>query len=123
MSTGELARKVPDILLTHPSETQYDCLKQLFGMWDRVLNKGHCERIRDRSATTLLALVEKYILPGTIIYSDNFKAYELLSNMGYVHKVVMHRKRFVDPSTGVHTNNIESMWSRVRYHLRPHYGS
>ncbi|KAK4470758.1 hypothetical protein MN116_005645 [Schistosoma mekongi] len=92
-------------------------------MRNRALNKGHCERIRDKLATTLLELVEKHILSRTIIYSDNCKAYEPLSNMGYVHKVVVHKKHFVDPSTGVHTNNIESIWRRVRYHLRPYYGS
>ncbi|KAK4470618.1 hypothetical protein MN116_006155 [Schistosoma mekongi] len=43
----------------------------LFGIWDKPLNKRHCERIRDRSTAALLALAEKYILLGTIKYSND----------------------------------------------------
>ena len=32
----------------------------------------------------------------------------------FVHKTVNHSKHFVDPVTGVHTQNIEAYWSSVK---------
>jgi len=30
------------------------------------------------------------------------------------HKTVDHSKNFKDPITGAHTNNIESLWSKIK---------
>ena len=50
----------------------------------------------------------------SIIYSDGWKAYSGLQNLGYTHCVVNHSRHFVDPATGAHTNTIESTWSGVK---------
>ena len=34
------------------------------------------------------------------------------------HSTVNHSLHFVDPQTGVHTQNIESYWNRVKYKIK-----
>lgn len=67
---------------------------------------------RDRE--TLLAIIKDNIRPGTTIISDCWKAYDTLSDEGYIHLTVNHSINFVDPDTGAHTNTIESTWRHVK---------
>ena len=66
------------------------------------------ELVQDRSAATLLPIIQKYCLQGSIIYSDKWKAYQSLASLGYVHRTVNHSKEFTGPD-GTTTNNIVSM--------------
>ena len=70
------------------------------------------EPVEDRTADTLLAIIQKWILPGSIIWSDCWKAYGKIPNLpeGYKHGTVNHSTNFVNPETGVCTNHIESDW-------------
>jgi len=70
-----------------------------------------------RDENTLLALLQRHVKPGTIIYSDMWKAYNNLEHHGYFHGVVNHSKNFKDPYTGVHTNTIESNWRPLKYRI------
>lgn len=63
------------------------------------------------------------MLPGSTVHTDDWRAYRCLDRLGYVHEVVIHKRHFVDPTTGVHTNNIGAMWSRLKEFLRPYHGS
>ncbi|CAF4928587.1 unnamed protein product, partial [Rotaria sp. Silwood1] len=80
---------------------------------------------------TLLPIIQNYILPGnvcnfelfptivflsgTTIHSDQWRAYNDLQNdPNYQHLTVNHSLNFVDPDTGVHTQNIENTWMRVK---------
>ena len=42
----------------------------IFGGYDRETKKGFLVPVPDRSASTLLSVIRQYILPGSIIYSD-----------------------------------------------------
>ena len=77
-----------------------------------------CNRKKD----TLLALIKKWILPGSIIHSDCWKAYSCLSKFGYTHVTVNHSKEFVNAETGACTNSIESDWRHAKLHM-PKYGA
>lgn len=65
-------------------------------------------------ADKLTPLVEKFMAPGSIIHSDCWKAYDSLNKTKYTHYTVNHSKNFVDPDTGVHTQNIERLWRDIR---------
>ena len=91
----------------------------LFGGIERVTKKKFIVPLigkqRDRSAATLFPIIRKYILPGSTIVSDGWKAYELLGNEGFTHWVVNHSKHFVYPSDArVHTQNIERLWRDLK---------
>ena len=78
------------------------------------------EMVSRRDANTLLPIIQAHVLPGTTIHSDEWAAYRRVQNLGNViaHGTVNHSLHFVDPSTGVHTQNIESYWSRVKHRIK-----
>ena len=65
----------------------------IFGGYERESKKGFLIPVPDRTASTLLAVIREYILPGTIIYSDQWAAYSGiagLEGMNYTHHTVCH---------------------------------
>ena len=81
------------------------------------------ERCEDRKEETLIPIIKKWVLPGTIIVTDYFKSYNTLRDHGYFHATVNHSKNFVNPSDGAHTQRIEGMWHWVRVHALPRSGT
>eukprot|EP00116_Pleurobrachia_bachei_P008235 sb/3468497/ len=67
-----------------------------------------------RSTAVLLPIIQKWVLPGTTIYTDGWKAYLALSANGFAHSSVNHTLYFKDPVTGVHTNRCEGLWKHIR---------
>lgn len=93
----------------------------LFGGIERRSKKIFVLPIPSRKTEVLLPLIKKYVLPGSIIYSDCWKAYHQIDKKIYQHGVVNHSINFVDPDTGVHTQNIERLWRDIRGTV-PRYG-
>ena len=88
-----------------------------------VLNEelGECflVEVQQRDAATLLPIISTYIRPGSIVYSDEWRAYsQLATTTGCQHNTVNHSLHFVDPATGAHTQNVESMWASWKRMLR-----
>ena len=81
---------------------------------------GYMEIVSRRDASTLLPIIQAHVLPGTIIYSDEWAAYNQVQNLPNVtsHSSVNHSLHFVDAATGVHTQHIESYWSRVKHKFK-----
>ena len=77
--------------------------------------------VEDRSADTLIPLIQKHIRPGTIIFSDLWKGYSRLSEVGYSHYTVNHNKELEDAKTGAHINHIETTWHQLKL-LKKHSG-
>ena len=86
----------------------------VFGAYEPHTKRGLLVPVDKRDAQTLLPIIAEHILPGSVIWSDMWKAYNQLSSAGYHHDTVNHSRNFVDPNTGVHTNLVESMWSRAK---------
>jgi len=84
----------------------------VFGM---VQRKGRVAAMVTRSAKSaeLLPLVQTRVLPGSMIYSDEYRVYDALGTMGYTHHRIRHSER-VYVSGDVHTNTIEGFWSLVK---------
>ena len=68
-----------------------------------------------RNSTTLLPLIEKYIKPGSIIYSDAWPAYKNISSLGlhYKHFVINQSENFAS-SEEIHTQTIERFWRDLK---------
>ncbi|KAL5248209.1 hypothetical protein ACHWQZ_G017402 [Mnemiopsis leidyi] len=88
----------------------------VLGAVDR--NTGHCFLLpcpnNKRDALTLLPLIQRWILPGSVVYTDEWAAYNGLTAATYTHHSVNHSIQFVDPDTGVHTNTQEGLWAHVK---------
>lgn len=94
----------------------------VFGAVERISRRIFVIPIKDRSAATLIAIIQKHIAPGTIIHSDCWKGYSSLNELNYTHRTVNHSQNFVNPVTGVHTQNIERLWRDMRGAL-PRFGT
>ena len=71
--------------------------------------------LKRRDKDTLLPIIRAYILPGTRMTSDKWKAYDCLQDKGYQHLTVNHSLNFVDPYTGAHTQGtIRDFISRTK---------
>jgi hypothetical protein len=90
----------------------------VFGMYDLSIRKGYLVHVSDRSANTLIPIIQRWIIPGTTIHSDEWAAYNTLAQVGYDHHVVNHSRNFVDPTTGATTNHVEAFWSRIKRRLK-----
>lgn len=83
--------------------------------------------LKSETSKEVIEAVKKYVEPGTVIHTDDSKAYSALNSLGYIHKAVRHS---VEYSTvdGVNNNQAEAFFSRLRraeygvYHgMRPRY--
>ncbi|KAI6661847.1 hypothetical protein LOD99_9799 [Oopsacas minuta] len=72
----------------------------------------------DRSASTLIPLVNEFIRPGSIIMSDKWVSYNQIHPGTFPHYTVNHSENFVDPTTGAHTQTIESAWGHFKKRSR-----
>lgn len=79
--------------------------------------------VTSRDKDLIKTVLVDHVLPGTIIYTDGWKAYDgAISelnkdlNMNYEHHVVNHSETFVAPD-GTCTNGIEGNWNGVKYNL------
>ena len=72
--------------------------------------------VQSRDAATLLPIIQRHVRPGSIVWSDEWAAYRRVQQLPSVaqHSTINHSIQFVDPTTGVHTQNIESYWNRVK---------
>ena len=90
----------------------------VFGGIQRGTTKSFMVVVPDRTAATLLPIIQQYIHPGTLIISDEWRAYCQIPSLGYTHQTVNHSVNFVDPATGAHTNSVEGYSSCVKRQLR-----
>ncbi|XP_036339366.1 uncharacterized protein LOC118748792 [Rhagoletis pomonella] len=86
----------------------------VFGGVERETNRCFLVPVEKRDKETLLKIIKDWILPGTIVVSDFWKAYDCLSEEGYIHFRVNHSIDFKDPDTEQHTNTIEGLWRHVK---------
>lgn len=73
--------------------------------------------VPDRLSDTLMSFVEERVLPSTVVYTDELRAYNPLPASGYEHRRVHHAAK-VWVRGDAHTNSIEGFWSLVKNGLR-----
>lgn len=91
--------------------------KWVFGAFERCSKNLFIVYIPDRKSTTLIEIIKKWIVPGSIIISDSWPSYHSLNKIGYEHLKVNHRVEFVDykdPRFLVHTQHIERRWQEMK---------
>ena len=84
------------------------------------------ENVRQKTIEPIIRIT---IAPGTLIYTDEYDIYGMLTEMENQHKTLFHSKgEFAQDEGGdgffeVHVNTIEGFWSLLRSLLRTHRGS
>jgi hypothetical protein len=105
--------------------TWEDNEKWVFGLTQRNSLDCILEQVpSNRSRKTLIPIINKHCLPGTLFCSDGWRAYNCLAEHldieDVLHYSVNHSKNYVDPDTGAHTQTIEGLWSHVKDYLPSH---
>ena len=103
---------------THPSRSHK---QPVFGLAQR---KGKVTAFVAPQATskTVMGHIESRVLPGSIVYTDEWQAYWNVSKRGYDHRRIYHAEK-VYVSGDIHTNTIEGFWSLVKNGIRGVYHS
>ena len=87
----------------------------IFGGCERKSKKCFIVIMPDRKSPTLINVIKKHILPGSIIISDGWKAYDKVVEYGSQHFAVNHSANYVCPENPmVHTQNIERLWQSFK---------
>lgn len=67
----------------------------IFGGIERKENgRAFAKVVENRTKETLVKAIQTNILPGTIIFSDEWAAYNDLASLGYTHHKICHKKQF-----------------------------
>ena len=108
--------------LYHLSEAE---LCRLFSQARKDRPKRTCFFVVEkRDSDTLTKIVQKFVIPGSIVYTDEWAGYNSLSSLGYQHKTICHVRRYsmfeFDGNTvsRITTNHIERMWVELRKTVR-----
>ena len=76
--------------------------------------------IPDASGRSLLPEVERHVVPGAQVYTDEWRPYERLTGMGYPHRTVRHGHREYVRGT-VHTSTVEGFFGNVKNGIAGNY--
>lgn len=91
----------------------------VFGGIDRETKNCFITRVKKRDRQTLVNIIKKFILPGTKIITDGWKAYNKLEEEGYIHECVNHSVEFVNSEDrSVHTQNVERLWKSLKQTMK-----
>jgi transposase-like protein len=76
--------------------------------------------VEDRTRNTLLNIIQRHVLPGSVIHTDMFRSYiGIESELGFIHRTVNHSQNFRNPATGVHTNTVEGNNNALKIMIKP----
>lgn len=75
--------------------------------------------VESRDRETMEDIIQRHVLPGSIIMTDCFKSYNRLNSLGYRHMSVNHSYSFVDRNTSACTNSIEGTWNALKMQIPP----
>lgn len=74
--------------------------------------------IQDKKASTVLPVILRQVVPGSLVYTDESKIYKDLLKEGFRHGTVCHKYNFVDPNTGVNTQAVESINNLIKREIK-----
>jgi len=112
------AVEIDESLFTHKDKTTGGTSEErqmwVLGMYERSSGIAITQFVPRRSIVVLKEVIEKYIEPGTTIYTDGWRGYRFLKDksLGYDWKIVNHVIGW--GSGDMCTNRIESLWANLK---------
>ena len=76
--------------------------------------------IPDASSATLYPIIERKVVPDSIVYSDCWRGYNVLDVSDFKHFRINHSVLFADKKN--HINGIENFWNQAKRHMRKFNG-
>lgn len=87
--------------------------------------RGSYQVVPRRDRATLCGILQRVLLPGSEVHTDDWGTYRnwirYVANV-VVHRTVVHQNNFVDPLTGIHTQEAKSAWAWIKYHVKREKG-
>jgi transposase len=69
---------------------------------------------KNATSETLKNLINKHVVPGSVIYTDEYPAYNTISEgRRYIHRRIKHASG-VYVQGDIHTNTVEGLWSLIK---------
>jgi transposase len=91
----------------------------VFGLLKRG-GRVYTKIIFDASSAKLFPIIERKVVPDSIVYSDCRRGYNVLDVSDFKHFRINHSKLFADKAN--YFNGIESFWSQAKRHMRKFNG-
>jgi transposase len=91
----------------------------VFGLLKRG-GRVYTKIIPDASSATLIPIIERKVIPDSIVYSDCWRAYNALDVSDFKHYRINHSLLFADKKN--HINGIENFWNQAKRHMRKFNG-
>jgi transposase len=93
-------------------------------VWAAVERNGRVRAttIPNSRAGTLMTMTSEYVLPGSLIYTDEWQPYMRLDKIGYTHRRINHSAR-IYVEGDVHTQTVDGFFGLVKNGIRAtHHG-
>ena len=91
----------------------------VFGLLKRG-GKVYARVIPDAKGGTLLPIIERKVVPDSIVYTDSWHGYNALDVSSFKHYRINHSELFADARN--HINGIENFWNQAKRHMRKFNG-
>jgi len=91
----------------------------VFGLLKRG-GKVYTKIIPDAKSSTLMPIIQRKVIPDSIVYSDCWRGYNVLDVSDFHHYRINHSKLFADKHN--HINGIENFWNQAKRHMRKFNG-
>jgi len=91
----------------------------VFGLLKRG-GRVYTKIIPNASSATLMPIIERKVIPDSIVYSDCWRGYNVLDVSEFKHYRINHSQLFADKQN--HINGIENFWNQAKRHMRKFNG-
>ena len=91
----------------------------VFGILKKV-GKVYTKITPDPASATLIPIIERKVIPDSIVYSDCWRGYNVLDVSDFHHFRINHSKLFADRHN--HINGIENFCNQAKRHMRKFNG-
>ena len=91
----------------------------VFGLLKRG-GRVYTKIIPDASSSTLMPIIERKIIPDSIVYTDCWRGYNALDVSEFKHYRINHSRLFANKHN--HINGIENFWNQAKRHMRKFNG-
>ncbi|KCZ79182.1 hypothetical protein H312_03431 [Anncaliia algerae PRA339] len=75
-----------------------------------------------KNESTILPIIISQIAENFVIWTDEFKSYITLINLGFRHKTICHKYEFFNSEIGVNTHTVESFNNELKLEIKKRRG-